>query len=90
MGIKIVFLHACFFICAVVIFQIYIKKTVSRLSRSYLLLFAIKSILNGESICRHVRAKYAPLSLFRQLFQLSLAVLKIWFVHLNLIPCFDY
>ena len=33
--------RACFFICSVVVFRI-IKKTVSRLSRSYPLLFAIK------------------------------------------------
>ena len=43
MGIKIVFLvHVhVFFICAVVIFG-YIKNTVSRVSKSYPLLFTIK------------------------------------------------
>ena len=43
-----------------------IRKTVSRLSRLYPLLFAIK--FNGESIWRLVRAKYAPPPLFWQLF----------------------
>ena len=37
---------ACFFICAVVI--VLIKKTVSRLSRSYPLLFAIKTLMVGQ------------------------------------------
>ena len=39
---------ACFFICAVVIFQIYIRKTVSRLSRSYPVLFAIKMFMVSQ------------------------------------------
>ena len=38
--------YACFFICAVVIFLI--KKTVSRLSRSYPLLFAIKTLMVSQ------------------------------------------
>ena len=49
---------------------------VSRLSRSYPLLFAIKNY--GESIWRLARAKYAPHPYFWQLFQISLAVLRIY------------
>ena len=54
MGINIVFLfmllvHAhVFFICAVVFFE-YITKTVSRLSRLYPLLFAIKILIVSQS-----------------------------------------
>ena len=57
MGIKIVFFFffffffispcACFFICAVVIFQTY-KETVSRLSKSYLLLFEVKILMPSQ------------------------------------------
>ena len=80
MGIKIVFFffflffHAQVFSYAQWSFFKHIGKTVSRLSRSYPLLFAIKI-----SIWRLVRAKYAPPPLFWQLFQISLAVLRINF-----------
>ena len=40
--------RAGFFICAVVIFFKYIRKTVSRLSRSYPLLFAIKIFMVSQ------------------------------------------
>ena len=50
MGIKFFFFIspcACFSICAVVIFK-YIQKTVSRLSRSYPLLFAVKILMVSQ------------------------------------------
>ena len=74
--------HRCplgylFFMCAVVIFRIYVYK------ENYLDLVDISiryccdQNFNTESEWRLVRAKYAPLPLFWQLFQISLAVLRI-------------
>ena len=52
-----------------------IRKTVSKLSRSYKLLFAIKILMVSQF--GDLQVKYAPQTLFWQLFQISLAVLRI-------------
>ena len=58
MGIKIVFFFfflfffispcACFFICRSGLFFKHIRKTVSRLSKSYLLLFEVKILMLSQ------------------------------------------
>ena len=86
MGIKIVFfffffffffinVHAQVFSYAQWSFFKYIRKTVSRHSRSA---FVCDQNFNGESIWRLVRAKYVPHPYFGNFFQISLAVLRIW------------
>ena len=81
MGIKIVFCCCffksvrMFFSYAQLSFSKYIKKTVSRFSRSYPLLFAIK-ILMVSQFGDLLGPNMHP-TLFWQLFQISLAILRI-------------
>ena len=68
--IKIVFYKSVrmfFHMCSGHFFK-YIRKTVSRLSRSYPLLFALSNF-HGETIWRLVRAKYAPHPYFGNFFK---------------------
>ena len=53
----------------------YIRKTVSRLSRSYPLLFAIKILMVSQ--LETFKSQICTPPLFWQLFQISLAVLRI-------------